>query len=185
MPLLLPPVDRNRGARQEARRWPLPAVQGMATARDWGKTEREATGFHPLAHLGRRWSEEVARRRRAEVAGGGRGGGAAGLGRSYGGCGGGRGGGEILLRPLAWAEMARGELPTATGGGRWRCKRGEGVTRGGRCCGDGGRRGGPIYRPGGARRRGERWPAGELRGRAVMAVGAGAALWSGVEAMAR
>ena len=56
----------------------------------------------------------------------GRGGGAVGLGRSYSGRGDGRGSGEILLRPLPWAEMARGGGSAVAGGdGRqwwwWRC----------------------------------------------------------------
>ena len=56
----------------------------MVAAGDWGKTEREATGFLPLAHLGRRWSEEAARRRPAETGGAARGGGTAGPGRGLG-----------------------------------------------------------------------------------------------------
>ena len=45
--------------------------------------------------------------------------------------------------------------------------------------GDGELRWRGIYRRGEARRREERWPAGELEGRRLMVVGADSLLWSG------
>ena len=116
---LLPPREteewRGRAAAAFGRRPWATIADGRR-----GKRSREARGADPQPRREWRWPVEAWPRQRAAAGGHGRGGAPAGLdgGRKLGETR--EGGEEALLRPLPWAEVARGGLATKAGGSGWR-----------------------------------------------------------------